>query len=94
MACALALPLGDALEAAGGFGFKGLASGRCWLRVVTPVAETQWYSVSAMISPPPLRLRVDSVTRDGTGAGSGFDFELGRLHPPVGPPVGPRSDLR
>ena len=48
------------------FHFVGLASGKWKLRLASPAAETQWIPVSALTSPPPLKL---TLTSRGGGAG-------------------------
>ncbi len=50
------------------FNFSGLAPGSWKLRLASPAAETQWYSVTALTAPPPERFTLVSRS-GGTGAG-------------------------
>ena len=50
------------------FHFVGLAPGRWKLRMASPAAETQWVSVTAMTTPPALKLTLSSI---GGGRSSG-----------------------
>lgn len=50
------------------FHFVGLVSGKWTLRLASPAGETRWVPVTAITSPPPLRLTIAS--RDGGYASS------------------------
>jgi plastocyanin len=69
------------VEPGGQFQFVGLAPGRWRLRLAAPAAETEWVEVSAVTTPPPLRLTL--VSRGGGQGASprhGPGTDVGKLY--------------
>ncbi len=68
------------LHTAGEFDFPALPPGRWRLRVASPLAETQWHRVAAVISPPPLSLNADFASQRRIGAGIPVEFDVEGLY--------------
>lgn len=67
------------VDPGGRFQFVGLASGHWKLRLAAPAAETEWFDVVAVTSPPPLHLTLTSRGGGqvgGTGPGAGVDVGM------------------
>lgn len=63
------------------FSFKGLRPGPWRLRVAAPAAETEWVDVTAVTSPPPLKLSLKSRSGGSGGtSGTGGNANVGRLY--------------
>jgi plastocyanin len=60
------------------FHFGGLPAGKWTLRLASPAAETQWVPVTALTSPPPLKLtlpsRVGGTGKEGASTRSGAEL--------------------